>query len=56
MERKDLYEFIDSVSEDYIDKEVYKHPLGGRLSLTGMLEFFDSHFDHHSKQIFRALD
>lgn len=55
-ERKALGEFIDQLPEEYRDKEVYKHPFGGRLDIKGMLEFFESHFKHHKKQIYRALN
>lgn len=48
-------EFIATVPEKYLDKEVYKHPFGGRLSLLGMMDFFAAHFKLHSKQAMRAV-
>lgn len=53
--RNDLRDFITNISEEYIDKEVYKHPLGMRLSLGGMLDFYLSHFRRHQKQLRRRL-
>ena len=55
LQRKLLHEFIDELPQEYLDKQVYKHPFGGRLSIFGMLQFFESHFKSHKKQIFRAL-
>ena len=54
-ERVNLAKFIHNLPQEYADKEVYKHPLGGRLSINGMMQFFDSHFINHEKQIYRAL-
>ena len=54
-QRKTFAAFLAEVSEQYLDKEVYKHPAGGRLSLQGMLDFFDAHFRNHRKQALRAV-
>ena len=54
-ERVNLEKFIKDLPQEYADKEVYKHPLGGRMSIKGMMQFFDSHFRNHEKQIYRAL-
>ena len=53
--RKELYKFLEDLSEDYIDKAVYKHPFGGRLSFAGMLDFYQAHFRRHQRQIWRTL-
>lgn len=55
-ERDRLEKFINDLPAEYADKEVYKHPFGGRMSIKGMLQFFESHFRNHRKQIFRALE
>ncbi len=54
-ERINLAKFIQELPQEYTDKEIYKHPLGGRLSIDGMMQFFDAHFRNHEKQIYRAL-
>lgn len=54
-QRTALYSFLESLDAETYKKQVYKHPLGGRLSLADMLSFFDSHFDRHYKQIQRTL-
>ena len=53
--RKEISSFIDEVPDVYLDKEVYKHPFGGRLSLLGLFEFFNAHFKNHYRQILAAL-
>jgi len=54
-ERANLAKFIQDLPQEYTDKEIYKHPLGGRLTIDGMMQFFDAHFKNHEKQIYRAL-
>ncbi len=54
--REDMRSFIETVDEKYLDKEVYKHPFAGRLTLKGMMSFFLAHFRHHRKQIDKALN
>lgn len=55
LQRKELREFVESIPDEYIDKEVYKHPFGLRLSNVGLLNFFKNHFNRHRKQILRRL-
>jgi len=50
-----LRDYLQQLPEDFYDKEIYKHPFAGRLSLDGMLAFFQRHFQRHRKQIFRTL-
>ncbi len=54
-QRKVLRLFFEELPAEYVDKVIYKHPFGGRLSLKGMLNFFEAHFDRHRKQLMRAL-
>lgn len=54
-QRMALQTFLAGLDPEIYTKQVYKHPLGGRLSLYDMLRFFDSHFDRHYKQIQRTL-
>ena len=53
--RDQMKRFLENVDEKYLDRELYKHPFAGRLSLKVMLIFFISHFRHHRKQIYDAL-
>lgn len=54
-QRQHLQDFLVALPEAIFDKEVYKHPLAGRLSLLGMLRFYEGHFDRHYKQIQKLL-
>ena len=49
--RHELYLLIDTLPEELIGKEVYRHPRAGRLNMLHMVEFFQDHFDHHLLQI-----
>ena len=53
--REEMARFINDLPEEYVDKEVYKHPFGGRLSIDGMMAFFQAHLERHRKQIQKAL-
>ncbi|MBX2871143.1 MAG: DinB family protein [Saprospiraceae bacterium] len=54
-QRKHLKKFFEDLPEEHIDKAVYKHPFGGRLSFGGMLAFYQAHFRRHQKQIWRTI-
>tara|TARA_Y100000385_G_C13089496_1_gene638051 strand:+ start:404 stop:931 length:528 start_codon:yes stop_codon:yes gene_type:complete len=45
--RTDLKSFLNSIGDKYIGLEVYKQPLAGRLTLVGMLRFFELHQNRH---------
>ena len=53
--RKDLYELLQGLDADLWQKEIHKHPLVGRISLNGTLNFIEFHFDRHQKQIERIM-
>lgn len=50
-QRVQLEELLSSLPADRFLEEVYKHPFAGRMSLKGMLRFFQGHFDRHRKQL-----
>lgn len=54
-QRQELRAFLSTLPDEIFKKEVYKHPIAGRLNLDGMLQFFEGHFDRHRKQINRIL-
>lgn len=54
-ERRTLRRFLEQQPADLFDKEVYRHPFAGRLSIAGMVHFFDGHFRRHRGQIRRTL-
>lgn len=53
--RRELREFLASLPDDIYSKEVYRHPFAGRLTLAGMVDFFEEHFRRHQRQVQRAL-
>lgn len=55
-QRQELILFLDGLPIEIFDKEVYRHPRSGMLSIDGMLRFFQVHFDRHCKQIDRTLE
>jgi hypothetical protein len=54
-QRKSLAKFLSTLPDHHLDKAVYKHPMGGRLSFAGMLDFFEAHFRRHEQQIWRTI-
>lgn len=54
-QRTQLESFLDSLPEAYANKEIYKHPAAGRLTLSHMVRFYHDHFRRHRKQIRKAL-
>ncbi|MCB0598489.1 MAG: DinB family protein [Lewinellaceae bacterium] len=53
--RKALREYMEGLSPDLFQKSIYRHPFAGRMSLEGMVRFFDGHFERHRKQIERVI-
>ncbi len=54
-QRENLRTYLASLPEEALAKEIYKHPIAGRMSIYGMFTFFESHFKRHRKQIDRVL-
>ena len=54
-ERINLREWLQGCPPEYFKKQGYRHPFAGRMTVNGMLKFFEWHFDRHSKQIHRTL-
>jgi len=54
-QRQKLESYLNELPIELFGKQVYKHPFSGRLSLAGMVTFFNSHFDRHLKQINRTI-
>lgn len=53
--RQDLRDFLMALPEDHFYMEIYKHPRAGRMSLLGMLRFFNTHLQRHAGQVERTL-
>ena len=55
VQRSELKTYLESLPEDYFTKDLYKHPLSGKMTLSSMLSFFNKHVDRHTRQIKRTL-
>jgi len=51
--RSELQQIISDNSADTLSKALYKHPRAGYLDLHQALEFFETHINHHRKQMER---
>ena len=54
-QRLALRQFLMSLDESLYDKELYKHPFVGRITIGNMMGFFKNHFIRHEKQIIKGL-
>jgi len=55
VQRTELEAYLESLPADYFTKDLYKHPLSGKMTLSNMLSFFNKHVDRHTRQIKRTL-
>ena len=55
-ERGELNDFLETLNPSYVDKEIYRQPFVGRLTIGGMLNFFEFHQDRHRNHIKRNYD
>ncbi len=53
--RQELRSFLNTLPADLFDKEAYRHPRAGRMTMQQMLSFLETHFNRHLNQINRAL-
>ena len=54
-QRIELRAFLEKFPDELLNKEIYKHPFVGRITIPGMLRFFEGHFDRHNKQINKII-
>ncbi len=52
-ERVELKRFLADLDPALYSKQIYRHPMVGRLSIDGMLEFFLFHIDRHAQHVKR---
>ncbi len=55
-QRHQLKQHLEELPGHLFDKELYKHPFAGKITIAGMIDFFGGHMERHSKQIDRALE
>ena len=54
--RAELRQFLEQAPDAWHQGAAYRHPRAGRLTLVGMLRFFEAHVARHDRQLRRALD
>lgn len=53
--RSEMKNFLEGLSDEMFDREFYKHPAVGKLTLDHMIAFFYAHCKRHQKQILQIL-
>ena len=53
--RAQTLEVLSKLSDDELNKELWKHAIAGKMNLHHMVQFFGVHYHRHLKQIDRTL-
>ena len=53
--RKETFAILDKLNDDDFNKELWKHPISGKMNLFQMVDFTNIHFDRHKIQIENIL-
>jgi hypothetical protein len=53
--REELRQLLEGFPPELLDRRVFRHPIAGGLSLEHAVGTLGAHFDHHARQIERAL-
>jgi len=53
--RLQTLDVLSKLSDEELNKELWKHAIAGKMNLHHMVEFFGVHFRRHKKQIDRTL-
>jgi uncharacterized damage-inducible protein DinB len=53
--RHELKDLLSAFSEDQLNRQIYKHPIAGKLNIQQALRFFREHIIHHEPQIKKLL-
>jgi hypothetical protein len=54
--RKEMEAFLSELPNEVFEKEFYRHPIAGRITIPGMLRFFERHTQRHLGQIRKTLE
>ncbi len=54
--RQQFRDLLETVPSEFVDRELFRHPMAGKMHLMDAIKFFRSHFLHHQKQIDRFLE
>ncbi len=55
LSRASLAQFLVTIPEALLSEGIFKHPVGGWMSVTGILGFLSDHITHHEFQLSRIL-
>lgn len=53
--RKELRDFLDTLDEKTAQKEIFRHPVVGRMSILQGLTFMQVHLERHTQQVTRIM-
>lgn len=53
--RYELKDLLSTFSEQQLNRQIYKHPIAGKLNIQQALRFFREHIIHHEPQIKKLL-
>ncbi len=53
--RAQLRNYLNSIDAAFLDAEIYKHPVAGKMDVWGMLSFFEAHVQRHEKQVRKTI-
>ena len=54
--RQNFYSIVKALEEQDLTKELFKHPIMGRLDIFQTIDFFEIHMDRHAEQAYRTLE
>ena len=54
--RNDTWQLLSKLSDEELEKELWKHMLLGKMNIYQMLDFFDFHFERHRGQVERTIE
>jgi uncharacterized damage-inducible protein DinB len=54
-QRAALKSFLDTLPNEVLEGEIWKHARAGKMSIAQMLDFFEDHFNRHEQQLKRAI-
>lgn len=54
-QRLELQDFIEILPDNVFHSEIWKHQIMGKMTISQMIDFFESHFDRHQKQIEKTM-
>ncbi len=54
-QRAELKNYLDTLPDNLLEGEIWKHARAGKMNIAQMLDFFEDHFNRHEQQLKRAI-